>query len=83
MGASEVGVERRARRLLCNRTAIDRRPYEEKCSSSDDGVSRNWGTNVKYAGRLPFEALDEPVPRGSKVPSAFGARRGGDPRGKD
>ena len=56
MGASEVGVEKRARRLLCNRTAIDRRPYEEKCSRSDDGVSRNWGTNVKYAGRLPFEA---------------------------
>jgi len=56
MGASEVGVEKRARRLLRNRTAIDRRPYEEKCSGSDDGVSRNWGTNVKYACRLPFEA---------------------------
>ncbi len=38
----EVGVERRARRLLRNRAAIDRRTYEEKCNGG--------GTEIETAG---------------------------------
>jgi hypothetical protein len=44
MMANVLGIaERRARRLLRNRIAIDRRPYEEKCNGDGERRLRRLG----------------------------------------
>ena len=64
-------AERRARRLLRNRTAIDRRPYEEKC-----GGERAEIETAGMMGRAGIELRTSKTPAGFQRYGLLGTMRG-------